>query len=176
MRPFGIILVLTVLGAGSVFAQGPANSSPPPPATILQASGRNNQGGSVGAAEQPVSGTTTSVNTLNPSVQISGPYTGSMRSTTAMPFSGKLSLEEGFKRGLSYNLGAAGLTQTARQTSAQVRTARSALLPNINGSLSETVEQTDLAALGLRINVPGFHIPTVAGPFNYFTLQASLTQ
>ena len=178
MKPFGIILVLTLPGAGSVFAQGPASSSPPPPATILQASGRNNQGGSVGAAEQPVSGTTTSVNTLNPSVQISGPYTGSMRSTTAMPFSGKLSLEEALKRGLSYNLGAAGLTQTARQTSAQVRTARSALLPNINGSLSETVEQTDLAALGLRISVPvpGFRIPSIAGPFNYFALQASLSQ
>ncbi len=54
--------------------------------------------------------------------------------------------------------------------------ARSALLPNINGNLSETVEQTDLAALGLRISVPGFHIPYIVGPFNYFALQASLSQ
>ena len=54
--------------------------------------------------------------------------------------------------------------------------ARSALLPNINGNLSETVEQTDLAAFGLRISVPGFHIPTIVGPFNYFALQATLSQ
>ncbi len=54
--------------------------------------------------------------------------------------------------------------------------ARSALLPNINGNLSETVEQIDLAALGLRISVPGFRIPTIVGPFNYFTLQATLSQ
>ena len=116
---------------------------------VLPASGRNNQGGSVGATEQPVPGTTTSVNTLNPSVQISGPYSGSARSTTAMPFSGKLSLQEALQRGLAYNLGAVGLAQTVRQNSAQVTVARSALLPNINGSLSETVEQTDLAAFGL---------------------------
>jgi outer membrane protein TolC len=178
MKPVGIVLVLTVIGAGSAFAQGPAVSGAPPSATILPASGRNNNGGSVGATEQPVPGTTTSVNTLNPSVQISGPYSGSVRSTTAIPFSGKLSLEEALKRGLAYNLGAVGLTQTVRQNSAQVRTARSALLPNINGSLSETVEQTDLTALGLRISapVPGFRIPNIVGPFNYFALQASLSQ
>jgi outer membrane protein TolC len=176
MKPSAIILVLIMLGTGSAFAQAPAGGSASPSATILPASGRNNQGGSVGAAEQPVAGTTTSVNTLNPSVQISGPYTGSMRSTTAIPFSGKLSFDEALKRGLAYNLGAAGLTQTARQNSAQVRAARSVLLPNINGSLAETVQQSDLAAYGLRISVPGYHIPTVVGPYNYFALQASLSQ
>ncbi len=178
MKPFGIILVLIFLGALGGLAQGPATGSAPPSATILPASGRNAQGGSVGAAEQPVAGTTTSVNTLNPSVAISGPYTGSVRSTSAIPFTGKLSLDEALKRALAYNLGAVGLTQTVRQNSAQVRTARSALLPNINGSLSETIEQTDLAAFGLRISspFPGVTIPTVAGPFNYFALQASLSQ
>jgi outer membrane protein TolC len=178
MRPFGIILVLTCVG--SAFAQTPGStqtsSGSGTAATILPASGRNNQGGSVGAAEQPVPGTTTSVNTLNPSVAISGPYSGSMRSTAAMPFSGKLSFEEALKRGLTYNLGAVGLAQNVRQNNAQVRIARSALLPNINGSLSETVEQTDLAAFGLRFSVPGFHIATVVGPYNYFALQASLSQ
>jgi hypothetical protein len=64
---------------------------------------------SVGATEQPVPGTTTSVNTLNPSVQVSAPYSGSARSTTAMPFSGKLSFQEALQRGLAYNLGAVGL-------------------------------------------------------------------
>ena len=175
MKPFGSIVLLTLLmGAGSAFAQ--SSSGGGASAAVLPASGRNNQGGSVAATEQPVSGTTTSVNTLNPSVQVSGPYSGSMRSTTAMPFSGKLSLQEALERGLAYNLGAVGLAQTVRQTGAQVTVARSALLPNINGSLSETVQQSDLAALGLRISVPGFRIPTIVGPFNYFSLQASLSQ
>jgi hypothetical protein len=127
MKPFGSILFLTVLaGAGSVFAQSPAGggASASSSAVVLPASGRNNQGGSVGAAELPVAGTTTSVNTLNPSVQISGPYSGSTRSTTALPFSGKLSLQEALARGLAYNLGAVGLAQTVRQTSAQAKRSR----------------------------------------------------
>ncbi|MGP8248193.1 MAG: TolC family protein [Bryobacteraceae bacterium] len=167
--------------AGAAFAQAGNPLAPPsagagPTAVALPASGRNNQGGSVGAVEQPVSGTTTSVNTLNPSVQISGPYSGSTRGTAGAPFSGKLSLREALQRGLAYNLGAVGLAHTVRQNRAQVTVARSALLPNINGGLSETVEQTNLAALGLRISVPGFHIPTMAGPFNYGSLQVSLSQ
>ena len=185
MKPFGGVVLLTLLAdAGGAFGQGSqgsiAGQSPAgggeSSAVILPASGRNNQGGSVGTAQQPVSGTTTSVNTLNPSVQISGPYSGSARSTAAVPFSGRLSLREALERGLAYNLGAVGLAQTVRQTGAQAKVARSSLLPNINGSLSETVEQVNLAALGLRGGTPGFRIPTVVGPFNFFNLQVSLSQ
>lgn len=177
MKSFGILSILFAC-TGTVFAQLPSGGAAAPTATNLPASGRNNQGGSVNTAQQPVSGTTTSLNTLNPSVAISGPYTGSMGSTKGMPFNGKLSLEDALKRGLAYNLGSVSLHQTARQNSAQVRIARSALLPNINGSLAETVEQVDLAALGLRISTPfpGVRIPAVAGPFNYFALQANLSQ
>ena len=177
MKPFGTILVF-LLACGAGFAQVPPSAPPPPSATILPASGRNNQGGSVGATEQPVAGTTTSVNTLNPTVNISGPYTGSVRSTATLPFSGKLSLNEALQRALTYNLGSVGLTQTARQNSAQVKSALSALMPNLNSSLSETIEQANLAAFGLKFSspFPGIRIPTVVGPFNFFALQASLSQ
>lgn len=182
MKPFGIFRAFAVIAcAGVSFAQAPTGAAPSSSsgsseATILPASGRTNQSGSVAATEQPVPGTTTSVNTLNPNVTISGPYSGSARSTTAIPFSGKLSLGDALKRGLAFNLGSVGLAQAVRQNSAQVRVARSALLPNINGSLSENVQQTDLAAFGLRFSVPGYHIATVVGPYNYFTLQANLSQ
>ncbi len=171
-------IVLTLLAAAiPALAQQP---TPPAttPALVLPNSGRNNQGGSVSAAQQPVPGTTTSINTLNPTVQISGPYAGSVRSTAAMPFSGKLSFADALQRGLAYNLGAVGIKQSMRQTTAQVTVARSALLPNINSNLTETVEQNDLAALGLRISspFPGIRIPSIVGPFNYFALQATLSQ
>lgn len=179
-RAAQVVALLAAAGAAPAQMAGPGGpgggSGAPSTATALPASGRNNQGGSVGAAEQPVAGTTTSVNTLNPTVQISGPYGGSARSTAAMPFGGKLSLEEALKRAVAYNLGAVGAAQTARQNSAQVAVARSALLPNIGSNLTETAEQSDLAAFGLRISVPGFRIPMVAGPFNYFALQATLSQ
>jgi outer membrane protein TolC len=176
MKHLGRVVILMV-SAGVAFAQSAAGGAAGgSTAAALPASGRNGQGGSASATELPVAGANTSVNTLNPSVQISGPYGGSARSTAAMPFSGKLSLEEALKRGLAYNLGAVGMAQAARQTGAQVTVARSALLPNINTSLAETVEQNDLAALGLRISGPGFRIPSIVGPFNYFALQASLSQ
>jgi len=171
-------LPILALFAIPVMAQSPAPSGggSQPSAIQLPASGRNNQGGSVNAAEQSVAGTTSSVNTLNPTVQVSGPYSGSMRSTTAMPFSGKLSLANALERGLAFNLGAVGVAHTASQNAAQVRVTRSALLPNLSASLNETVQQTDLAALGLHVSTPFFAIPQVAGPFNYYNLQASLSQ
>jgi len=140
-------------------------------------SGRTAQNGSVLATESPVPGTTTSVNTINPTVQVQGPHAGSAAGQT--PFSGKLSLRDAVDRGLRYNLGAVGVAQAVRQAHGQSRVARSALLPNANGDLSETVEQLDLAASGLRFRLPpslGFSIPTIVGPFNYFDLRATLTQ
>ncbi|PYT35311.1 MAG: TolC family protein, partial [Acidobacteria bacterium] len=110
-------------------------------------------------------GTTTSVNTLNPGVQVQGPYAGSAKGKE--PFSGKLSLREAVERALRYNLGAVGLFDAVRQARGQSRVARSALLPNLNGSLSETVQQLNLRANGFHFNVPrfaGFSIPSVVGP------------
>jgi len=140
-------------------------------------SGRTGQSGSVTATESPVPGTTTSVNTINPTIQVDGPYAGSAAGKT--PFSGQLSLRDAVDRGLKYNLGAFGITQAVRQAHGQSRVARSALLPNVNGNLSETVEQISLVTSGLHFKLPpslGFSIPTIVGPFNYFDLRATLTQ
>lgn len=149
----------------------------PWPAQVLPLSGRGGQGGSVNTVQTPVPGVTSSVNTLNTSVQVQGPYAGS-KSGAAKPFSGKLSLREAVERALAYNLGTEGLTQALRQARGQARVARSPLLPNVNAYLRETVQQNNLAALGLRVSVPipGFTFPTVVGPFNYYDLRATLTQ
>ncbi len=146
-------------------------------ANQVQLSGRSSQQGSVNAAESPVPGATTSVNTINPTVQVQGAYSGSVPST-AQPFSGKLSLREAVQRALQYNLGAVGFHQAVRQAHGQARSARSALLPNLNGNLSETVAQTNLQAQGFRFRsaFPGIAIPSVVGPFNYFDLRATLSQ
>ena len=157
---------------GGAPPQGVAGTS----ATQLPLSGRNTQGGSVNATQTSVPGTTSSVNALNTTVQVQGPYVGSALSRE--PFTGKLSLREAVRRGLAFNLGAVGLNNAVRQAHGQAQAARSQLLPNLNGDLREAVQQTDLAALGLRINLPvrGFSFPTVVGPFNYFDLRATLTQ
>jgi outer membrane protein TolC len=154
---------------------GQAPSTQQSLANQLPLSGRGSSGGSVTATQSAIPGTTASVNTLNTSVQTSGPYAGS---TAATPFTGKLSLDEAVRRGLQYNLGTVGLNSAVRQARGQSRVVRSALMPNLSSYLSETVQQTNLEALGIRFHapVPGLNFPTVVGPFNYFDLRARLTQ
>ena len=147
-------------------------------ATQVPLSGRTGQAGSVVATQAPVAGATNSVNTINPSIQAQGPFAGSALSTAKRPFSGKLSLREAVVRALDYNLGTVGLTSAIAQAHGQAIVSRSALLPNLNGTLSETVQQTDLKAAGFKFSspFPGFSIPSIVGPFNYFDLRAHLTQ
>jgi outer membrane protein TolC len=170
----------TALFTTGAFAQfgAPAATSQPRTSVQLPLSGRTSQNGSVTTTESAVPGTTTSVNTVNPVVQVQGPFSGSARSTAALPFSGSLSLRDAIQRGLQYNLGPVGLAQAVRQAHGQSIVARSALLPNLNGGLSENVEQIDLKASGIRIRtpIPGFNFPTIVGPFNFFDLRARLSQ
>lgn len=172
--------VIFFLCAASVLGQlgAPSSSGGSTAPVQLPNSGRNGQNGSVNATETPIPGTTSSVNTLNTTVQASGPYAGSRTGTAHQPFSGKLSLKEAVARGLGYNLGTVGMSSAVRQSQGQARVARSALLPNISAALRETVEQENLRALGLRVSIPfpGFNFPTIVGPFNYFDLRATLTQ
>ena len=158
------------IGSSSSSSQGAT-------ANQLPLSGKTTQG-SVTAIQSPVPGTTTSINTVNPTVQVQGPFAGATRSTPGMPFSGTLSLAEAIQRGLKYNLGPVGLSNAVHQAHGQSRVVRSTLLPNLNGTLAETVEQLNLRANGVRISspVPGFGIPSIVGPFNFFDMRARLSQ
>jgi len=172
-RIYLAVIALLLLSSASL-AQT-TNSSQPNITTATQVplSGRTDQNGSVQTEQSAVPGTTQSVNTLNATVSVQGPYAGSVLSDK--PLTGPLSFREAVARGINYNLGEIGLSNSAMQAHGQMRVARSALLPNINGSFREVDQQTNLAALGLR----GAHFPlptTVVGPYNYFDLRATLAQ
>jgi len=170
-RRLGLALLLTPCMLNAQLGGGaPAGSTST--ATQLPLSGRTAQSGSAVAAQTPLPGTTTSVNTLNTTVQVTGPYVGSASSVAKMPFTGKLSLNEALHRGLAFNLGAVGLSTAVRQARGQARVARSALLPNLNGAFRENYLTQDLAALGIKVPF----LPAVVGPINYFDLRATLTQ
>jgi len=177
-RTHGLMFGVTAIAFtfSQALAQAPAAATQHSLATPLPLYGHNGQNGSVTAIEAPIAGTTNSVTTINPSVQVQGPYAGS--STSKAAFSGKLSLRDAIQRGLGYNLGASGLNNAARQAQGQSQIARSALLPNINGYLAENLQQTNLAAEGLRIHIPipGFSFPTIVGPYNNIDLRASVSQ
>jgi outer membrane protein TolC len=171
-----IVEVAAILCLGALFITAQPSQSQNTQAAPLPLSGRAGQSGSVTAVESPIAGTTTSVDTINPSVQVQGPYTGSASSTAKISFSGKLSLREAIARGLNYNLGAVGQSNAVRQAEGQSQVARSALLPNVSGYLAETLQQISLGAEGLRISIPGFAIPPTIGPFNNIDLRGSLSQ
>src|ERR1700691_4188337 len=172
-------LAAALLVAAPIFAQfgPPPGQSQGTPAVQLPLSGRTAQSsGTVKTSEAPAPSTTATVNTLSPSVQVQGAYAGSTPGVANMPFNGKLGLQEAVKRGLAYNLGQTGATQALRQAQGQSRVALSSLMPNLNGTVTEDVQTTDLKALGFRFNFPGFAIPAVIGPFNYIDLLAHLSQ
>src|ERR1700686_2001239 len=165
--------------AAPAFAQfgSPPGQSQGAQAVQLPLSGRTAQSsGTVKTSEAPAPSTTATVNTLSPSVQVQGAYAGSTPSVANMPFSGKLGLHEAIQRGLAYNLGQTGATQNVRQTQGISKVALSSLLPNINGTVNENVQTTDLRAEGFRFSFPGFSIPAVIGPFNYVDFRAHLSQ
>ena len=140
-------------------------------AVLLPLSGRPGATGSATAVQTPTPGATSSINTLNPQVQIQGSFAGSTPQAPAMA-AVALSLSDAIGRALDFNLGPAAMNNALRQARGQARVARSALLPNISATLSETVQKTNLRAMGVRIPFA----PSVVGPFNYFDLRARLTQ
>ena len=160
------------------YAAAQFGAAPPPAsqATPLPLSGRGSQSGGVAVTQAPVPSTTTSVNTLNPTVSVQGAYAGSANSTAQRPFTGKLSLDDAIQRGIRFNLGAVGANQSLRQTRSQARAARSALLPNLSGDVNDTDETLNLQTIGISFSFPGFAIPAVVGPFNVLDLRAQLSQ
>ena len=82
-----------------------------------------------------------------------------------------LSLDDAIQRGLQSNLGIIlSGTQTSGARAARLSQLQS-LLPSVDFTAKEAVQQTDLPAEGLRI--PGF--PKIIGPFGYTDVRASLT-
>lgn len=175
-----VALALLALGLLPALGQGASAGTSTQQAVPLPLSGKAPQAGSVTATQNSAPGS--GVNTLTPVVNASGAFGGGTPSAAQAPFNGSLSLREAIARGLDYNLGGAQWSNTVRQAEGQSQVARSALLPNLNGSLTENVQQTDLKASGIRFNAPlsgiaaGFSFPSVVGPFSFMQLQASLSQ
>jgi outer membrane protein TolC len=174
--PFVAAVLLLAVPAFAQFGP-PSGQSQGTQATQLPLSGRTAQtNGTVKTSEAPAPSTTATVNTLSPNVQVQGTYAGSTPGIAKMPFNGMLGLREAIQRGLAFNLGETGATQALRQAQGQSKVALSNLLPNLNGTINENVQTTDLRAEGFRFSFPGFTIPAVIGPFNYIDFRAHLSQ
>ncbi len=81
----------------------------------------------------------------------------------------RLSLDDAIQRGLKANLNVLESQSGTRVARADRIRALSSLLPQVTGSASENVQQTDIAVFGFRF--PG--IPSVIGPFGYMDGRAA---
>lgn len=108
--------------------------------------------------------------------QQTNPFQGSVPSGAASLTPLALTFDDAIQRGLKSNLGLLQ-SDTASQTARAERIlALSALLPQVTGTLGETVEQLNLRTLGLNIPPnPYVKIPTIVGPFSYTAAQANVS-
>src|SRR5262245_54882001 len=135
------------------------------------------QSGGVTVTQLPVPGTTASVNTLNPDVRVDGPFAGSASSVDAMPFDGRLTLDDAIRRALAYNLGAIERSEASHQARSQVVAVRSALLPRVVGSMAGARQELNLEASGIQFPaLAGVNVPAVVGPFNAIDFRAHVSQ
>jgi len=101
----------------------------------------------------------------------SSSYQGSVVDEKATADVLPLSLDDAIQRGLKHNLGLILTGQNRQSASGQKLRQLQALLPSVDGSLKEALQQTDLQAEGLSI--PGF--PAIIGPYGYTDLRGSLS-
>ena len=87
-----------------------------------------------------------------------------------------LSLPDAVQRALKYNLGGIEADQNTRAAHAAHLRGLNALLPNLSARISESVEQINLKAEGFNLHIPGFHIPTLVGPFAVQDARGYLSQ
>ena len=98
-------------------------------------------------------------------------FQGSVVTGEASPQPIGLSLDDAIQRGLKANLGIILTGTQADAARAQRLSQLQSLLPGVDFSAKESVQQVDLPAEGLRI--PG--LPTIIGPFGYTDIRATLS-
>jgi outer membrane protein TolC len=84
-----------------------------------------------------------------------------------------LTLHGAIDRGLRTNLGLLVSDSVSEAARGQRLQALSALLPQLDARVSETIQQINLKTLGVNINIPGVNTPTIVGPFHYTDARAS---
>ena len=137
-------------------------------------------GGSV-EAQQYTSGSagnTSTVNTLNSTISISGDYLGSVPGSKMGQGPLTLTIADAVQRGLQYNLGGVTASIEVRRARARRLAAVSQMLPNIYATIDETSAKVDLQTEGLSGGALGGSItlPTTIGPYHYYRALANVDE
>jgi outer membrane protein TolC len=168
-------LCLPLVGSAQRSSSGSEQS---PQAQQVPLSGRAQNGGSVSAQQTASGSASSSVNTVNTTIQVQGPYQGSIARAVTGDGPIPMTFPEALRRGLQYNLGAFDAVASVKQLRAQRLNVLSQLLPNIYATLSETGAKTNLQTLGLSSTTFGGNIalPVTVGPYHYYSAQINVSE
>lgn len=108
-----------------------------------------------------------------PALPSNSPLLGGVPTGTATAEPIPLSIADAIRRALEHNLGVLQAEEAVERATGARWLALSELLPNVNGSVSETRRKTNLEAFGFPLG-PTF--PRVVGPFNVFDARVFLQQ
>jgi outer membrane protein TolC len=100
-------------------------------------------------------------------------FEGSVPTGTASSTPLALTLRDAIARGYKANLGLLVSDSASESARGQRLRALSALLPQVSGGVSETVEQLNLKTIGFTFSIPGVALPSIVGPFHYTDVRAS---
>ncbi len=101
-------------------------------------------------------------------------FSGSGTVDKLVPGTIQLGLLDAIDRGLKHNLGLLLSQQQTALARAQYRRQLSALLPNVSGNVSESLNQINLAAFGIPL--PQGLTSPVIGPFGLFDAHATMNE
>jgi outer membrane protein TolC len=182
-KPFSSLALLIAVGIAScpdvVLGQQPPPTPPSTTPLFLPVSGVPEAGTVTTIEATTPDGRAISGNTLNGTVQIQGVFGGSTPAGLATPEPLGLNLNEAIRRGLAYNLGVIGSTNTERGARAAERGTLARLLPDVSGTITAADQKVSLATLGLQSaqNLPpGFQFGRVLGPFHFFDAGVVVSQ
>jgi outer membrane protein TolC len=131
--------------------------------------------GGLAVAQAPgsSSGDSDSSNSPAPPIMLNqGTYSGSVPEGKATADVLPISFKEAIDRGLRNNMGILLQSDNTLAARGQKWHELSELLPHVSAQAGETVAQQDIAAFGFKL--PG--IPSVIGPYNYFSAGAYASQ
>jgi outer membrane protein TolC len=103
-----------------------------------------------------------------------GVFSGSARLDKVTPDVLKISILDAIDRGIRHNLGLLLSQEQTQAARAQYRRSLSALLPNVTGHASDSIQQINLAAFGIPL--PAGLTSPVVGPFNVVDARGAFTQ
>jgi outer membrane protein TolC len=120
-----------------------------------------------------LSGATPALAQIPRSLPPNSPFAGGVPAGTASAEPIRLTVIDAVQRALQHNLGVLLAEQHTAESQGDRWVALSKLLPNVNGSVTQSRRKTNLEAFGFPL---GPNFPRVVGPFNVFDARVFLSQ